>query len=42
MINPVRVGTVLDEMPYPAYWTIAEVESLLAPFYPTWDSAQFA
>ena len=36
-----RIGVVLDTCPYPAEFTIAQMERCLAPAFPTWDKAQF-
>ena len=36
-----RIGVVFDTCPYPAEFTIAQMERCLAPAFPTWDKAQF-
>lgn len=36
-----RIGVVFDTCPYPAEFTIAQVERCLAPAFPSWDKAQF-
>lgn len=36
-----RIGVVFDTCPYPAEFTIAQMERCVAPAFPTWDKAQF-
>lgn len=36
-----RIGVVFDTCPYPAEFTIAQVERCLAPAFPAWDKEQF-
>lgn len=36
-----RIGVVFDTCPYPAEFTIAQVERCVAPAFPNWDKAQF-
>ena len=36
-----RIGVVFDTCPYPAEFTIAQVERCVAPAFPDWDKAQF-
>ena len=36
-----RIGVVFDTCPYPAEFTITQMERCLAPAFPTWDKAQF-
>ena len=36
-----RIGVVFDTCPYPAEFTIAQVERCLAPAFPAWDKSQF-
>lgn len=36
-----RIGVVFDTCPYPAEFTIVQMERCLAPAFPTWDKAQF-
>ena len=36
-----RIGVVFDTCPYPAEFTIAQVERCVTPAFPAWDKAQF-
>lgn len=36
-----RIGVVFDTCPYPAEFTIAQMERCVAPAFPDWDKAQF-
>ena len=36
-----HIGVVFDTCPYPAEFTIAQMERCVAPAFPTWDKAQF-
>lgn len=36
-----RIGVVFDTCPYPAEFTIAQMERCVAPAFPAWDKAQF-
>ena len=36
-----RIGVVFDTCPYPAEFTITQVERCVAPAFPAWDKSQF-
>ncbi|MDR2514035.1 MAG: ABC transporter ATP-binding protein [Christensenellaceae bacterium] len=37
-----EIGVVMDEPFFVEEWTAAQMEGLLAPFYPAWDGARYA
>lgn len=41
LVDKAHLGTVFDTPPYHPIWTVAQLERMMAGFYPTWDAEGF-